>query len=81
MADSQVSLFFLPLRLKFIISVKIYFWGDVSFFRILGICGILNPKNPKSDQHLISPHSTNAESLLKIMRIKDTTINLRNLDC
>ena len=29
----------------------------------------LNPLNPKSDQHLISPHRKAAELFIKIMRI------------
>ena len=31
----------------------------------------LNPKNPKYDQHLISPYRNTAESVIEIMRIKE----------
>ena len=39
------------------------------------------PKNPNSDQYVISPDSNTAESFIKIMRIKEMIIKLRNFDC
>ena len=38
---------------------------------------ILNPLTPKSDQHLISPYNITPESHIKVMRIRETIINLR----
>ena len=35
----------------------------------------------KSGQHLISPYSTTAESLIKIMRMKKMIANLRSFNC
>ena len=32
---------------------------------------ILNPLNPMSDQHLISPYNITPESHIKVMRIKE----------
>ena len=40
----------------------------------------INPSNPKSVQHLISPYNNNAESLTEIMRIKEMPDNLRSFD-
>ena len=40
----------------------------------------LNPKNPKYDQHLISPYRNTAESVIEIMRIKEMITNLRCFD-
>ena len=40
----------------------------------------LNLLNPKSDQYLISPYSKNAESFIKIMRIKEMIANLTSFD-
>ena len=42
---------------------------------------LVDPINTKSDQHLISPYSDTAESLIKIIRIKEMITNLRNFDC
>ena len=39
------------------------------------------PKNPNSDQHVISLDSNTAESFIKIMRIKEMITKLRNFDC
>ena len=39
----------------------------------------LNPLNPESDQHLISPYTNAAESFIKIMRIKEMISNQRSL--
>ena len=41
----------------------------------------LNPLNPKSDQHVISPYSNTAESFTRIMRIKEMIANLKSYDC
>ena len=38
----------------------------------------LNSKNPKYDQHLISPYRNTAKSVIEIMRIKEP--NLRCFD-
>ena len=40
----------------------------------------LNPKNPKYDQHLISPYRNTAKSVIEIMRIKEMITNLRCFD-
>ena len=42
---------------------------------------LIQPLNPNSDQHVISPDSNTAESFIKIMRIKKMIANLRNFDC
>ena len=42
---------------------------------------LVDPINTKSDQHLISPYSDTAESLITIIRIKEMIANLRNFDC
>ena len=41
----------------------------------------LNPLNPKSDQHVISPYSNTAESFSKIMRRKEMITNPKSYDC
>lgn len=41
----------------------------------------INPLNPKSDQHLISPYNVTAESFIKIVRIKEIISNHRTFDC
>ena len=41
----------------------------------------LNPLNPKSDQHVISPYSNTAESFIKIMRRKEMITNPKSYDC
>ena len=41
----------------------------------------LNPLNPKSDQHVISPYSNTAESFIKIMRRKEMIANPKSYDC
>ena len=38
----------------------------------------VNPLNPKSDQHLISPYNITFESHVKVMRIKEMITNERN---
>ena len=40
---------------------------------------VLVPLTPKSDQHLISPHSITTESLIKVMRIKGNDHQLKKL--
>ena len=40
----------------------------------------LNPKNPKYDQHLISPYRNTAKSVIEIMRMKEMITNLRCFD-
>ena len=40
-----------------------------------------NLLNPTSDQHLISPYSNAAESVIKITRIKKMITNLGRFDC
>ena len=42
---------------------------------------LLNPKNPKSDQHLISPYSKTVEPFINITRIKEMIGNLRSFNC
>ena len=41
---------------------------------------LINPLNPKSDQHVISPYSNTAESFIKIMKIEELITNLRSFD-
>ena len=38
---------------------------------------IVNPWNPKSDKHLISPYNISPESHVKVMRIKEMITNQR----
>ena len=42
---------------------------------------LVDPINTNSDQLLISPYSDTAESVIKIIRIKEMITNLRNFDC
>ena len=42
---------------------------------------LINPINAKNDQHLISPYSDTADSVIKIMRIQEMITNLRSFDC
>ena len=42
---------------------------------------LINPLNPKSDKHLISPYSNTAESFIKVMRLKEIIFKLWNFDC
>ena len=39
---------------------------------------IINPLNPESDQHLISPYNITTESYIKVMRIKEMIISDRS---
>ena len=48
-----------------IVPDSLLMWKEFEF-----VCGI-NPLNPKSDQHLISPYNITPESHIKVMRIKD----------
>ena len=41
------------------------------------IGNLVNPLNPKGDQHQISPHTITPESHIKVMRIKETITNER----
>ena len=41
----------------------------------------VNPLNPESDQHLISPYSNLAESFIKVMRIKEMITTQRSFHC
>ena len=43
--------------------------------------GFINTLNPWGDQHLISPFRNKANSLFKIMSIKEMITNLRSFDC
>ena len=38
----------------------------------------VNPLNPKSDQHQISPYNINPESDVRVMRIKEMITNERS---
>ena len=38
----------------------------------------INPLNPKSNKHLISPYNITPESLIKVMRIKEMIMNKRS---
>ena len=40
-----------------------------------------NPLNSYSDQHLISNNNNTAQSIIKIIRIKEMIANLRSFDC
>ena len=40
----------------------------------------LNPLNPKSDLHLISPYNITPESHVKVVRIKEMIANWRSFD-
>lgn len=42
---------------------------------------LLNSLNPKSDQHLMSPHRRTAESQIRIMRMKELIADLKSCDC
>ena len=48
-----------------IVSDTLRMWKEFEL-----VCGI-NPLNPKSDQHLISPYNITSESHIKVMRIKE----------
>ena len=52
-----------------------------SWLLIIATVWSVNPFNPKSDQHLISPYSNVAESFIKILRKKEVIANLRSFDC
>ena len=41
---------------------------------------VINPLNPKSDQHLISPYDNIAESFIVILRKEEVIANLRSLE-
>ena len=42
---------------------------------------MVNPLNPESDQHLISPYSNMAETFIKITRMKEMIATVRIFDC
>ena len=50
-----------------IITSLFPFKGTMAFF----FTSFINPLNPKSDQHLISPYNIIPESHVKVMRIKE----------
>ena len=59
-------------------SAKNYFfvplYCNLKMFFILGLEKTdtnINPLNPKSDQHLISPYNFTSESHIKVMRIEE----------
>ena len=39
------------------------------------MCSSLHPLTPEHDKHLISPNSIPSESIIKVMRIKETITN------
>ena len=41
----------------------------------------INPLNPESDQHLISPYINMAEPYIKVTRIKEMIATQRSFDC
>ena len=38
----------------------------------------INPLNPKSDQHLVSPYNITPESNIRVMRMKEIITNSRS---
>ena len=58
-----------------------FFISLTSWLLIIATVWSVNPFNPKSDQHLISPYNNVAESFIKILRKKEVIANLRSFDC